>query len=181
MATTYFRFPPSKTIYRVVNAREFMGFSGTICDVIAESGRPAIEILRANQMTDAVVATADEWSAAEALALKVQAKAEADRIFREDAERYGVKVVAAGDHRGAINLVIVRVTKARYVDANGNQWKRLRNKGRGVDGQRVGDFGRWYHRPFLSDSAIDAIESACGGADVYDFIKAGKRKAIAGA
>lgn len=176
MATTYFRFPGAKTIYRVVNHREFMGVDGMLCDAISEYGRPSIEVVLRHQMPRAESATTAEWAAAEALARKAQAKAEADRIAREEAERYGLKVVARDVRRGDLNVVIVRVTKTRYVDANGRQWKRLRNKGIGVDGQQVGDFSR---RPRLRAEAIDAIESACDGADVYDFIKAGKAKEAA--
>lgn len=179
MATTYFRFPTSKTIYRVVNHREFMGLDGMLCDAITEHGRPSIEVVLRNQMSKAEDATAEEWAAAETLARKVQAKAaEADRIAREEAERYGLKVVASDGRRGDINVVIVRVTKTRYVDADGRQWKRLRNKGVGVDGKQVGDFSRWDTRPWLRAATIDVIEAACDGADAFDFIKAGKQREI---
>lgn len=177
MATTYFRFPPSKTIYRVVNVREFMGVDGMMCDAINERGIPSIEVALRNQMHKAEDATAEEWAAAEALALKVKAKAEADRIFREEAERYGVRVKISATSRGGVDgdAIIVRVTKARYVDSTGAQWKRMRD-GSWRDGERVGQTSYWTRA--INKGSIAVIEEACGGADVYDFIKAGKQKVI---
>lgn len=165
-------FRTNLCINRVIDWREFMGRRFLVCQTITNGGYTYIAAV-AEDNPDITPATPEEWAEALAKATKAKAKADKQEEFRAKAERYGLKVQSANRY-GRNDVTIVRVTRTRYIDATGGQWIRLRREGYGRDGLCVGD--KSYFASHLTIDSLKAIESACGGADTYDFIKAGEAK-----
>ena len=157
-------FKRGERVYRVINRVEFLGSDWLICQMAsAASGHHCVESIRADTVTREDEVAAETWEAAEKVAVKAKEDAEQRAAFLWDAERYGVHVTAKSD-RTTWRTTIVRVTRTRYVDAHGAQWIR----GGFRNGVRVGPGVYSY----LVDTA--EIETRCGKADTFDFIKAGK-------
>ena len=149
---------------RVINHVEFCGRTYAIVLSVDEYGRSDVYSLESALLANCQTTTAEEWSAAEARAVKRQRE--------RDAEVFGLAVTAMGGYRGGESYSprIVRVTKARYIDSTGRQWHRA-GKAWNV-GYQLGRGGNAYR---LTKESIAAIEAACGGAAVYDFIAEGRK------
>lgn len=156
-------------IFRVINSAEFMGDRWLICQVAnAATGSYDVTTVPVDTMMDDDMVGEGPWLAAEEAARKAKAEAQRRADFLADAERYGVHV-KANNGRTGWDVIIVRVTKTRYIDSHGKQWIR--------DGAHPGALvgrGKW---DFDRLSSTDEIETRCACAWSFDFIKAGKQAA----
>ena len=159
-------------VVRVILRTEFCGRAYAVVQGVDEYDRPNVHAFDASVLADCPTATAEEWAAAEARGLK-HTREERARAQRErDAAIFGLVATAMGGYRGgqSYNPRIVRVTKARYFDSNGKQWHRT-----GTDYLLGREVGSRYEPYRLTKESIAAVEAACGGAAVYDFVVEGRK------
>lgn len=158
--------PPAVRYYRVVSQHEFLGSTRYVVECISLA-QASIEVVSPSALTGAEKISAEEWGAQLAVIEKVVAKRKADAEAKADALRYGVRVKESRCYSSAREVVIVRATRTQWIALSGVRYRR--STGGGV--------GRVHGRIPSPDREV--LEERCGGAERFDFVADGKRRAAA--
>lgn len=157
--------------YNPVSTVEFLGHQCVVCNVITDLDMPDVRTVSQAGLTTMEEVSAEEWETAVKRAAENIRRGEEMARRRRDANTYGLRVEARSGFRLDVphEVVIVRVTSTRYIDALDRQW--IRTGPESKIGRQVGES----KGVFLTTSAIASIEAACKGASGFDFIADGKK------
>lgn len=116
-----------------------------------------VEVTSRTSPVDGEEIAAGEWDAALAKFVKRAREKEAEAERNREAAKYGIQCGKA---------IIVRCTRARWVDSLGRQWNRTNNWKNGI---RVGS-GAGCYPDGLSSEALAQLHAAAAGRDRVDFV-----------
>lgn len=157
--------PPAVRYYRIVSQHEFLGSTRYVVEFIT-GAQASIEVVSPSALTGAEKISEEEWGTQLAVTEKAVAKRKAAAEAKADALRFGVRVELWRRHNKG-SSVIVRATRTQWVALSGDRYLRLTG----------GGVGRVCGRIAVPDRA--ALEERCGGAERFDFVADGKRRAAA--
>lgn len=167
-------------VYQVAYVHEWKGRKAFVCNVAKDSDFAPLSIDVIYSDVTLEVATADEWDAALAKAMKCQAKIDKAQREREEAEEFGVRVIRRtrrhGHMVGAEDDFIVRATKTQWIGVHG----RYKRNGKWERGEPVSKPSyRFAPVTYITEESLDTLDHLAAGRERVNFVKERKQIEVA--